>query len=102
MIQKLHGWLQPSAIFRYAKCFGVSRNRGVSKSGMKVGRAVTSNTGADAGFFAPTRILVLPNFSEPRMDSSFSCAETSRFFSSSLRRETTLDFGLWALDWPLE
>ena len=34
MTQKLHGWLQPSAILVKAVCAGVRRKRGVSKSGM--------------------------------------------------------------------
>jgi len=30
MAQKVQVWLQPSAILRYAVCFGVRRKRGVS------------------------------------------------------------------------
>ena len=48
-MQKLHGWLQPSAIFTYAKCPGVSRHRGVSQPGKKRGRAPTTHSGAAPG-----------------------------------------------------
>src|ERR1017187_10942917 len=73
MMQKLHGWLQPSAIFKYAKYLGVRRKRGVAKSGMKTGREVTSRIG-DCGLrivdCEVITVFVLPNFSEPRRDSS--------------------------------
>src|SRR5450755_2071995 len=103
MMQKLHGWLQPSAIFKYAKCFGVRRKRGVAKSGMKTGRAVTSKNaecGVRSAEWGPMTVLVLPNFSEPRRDSSFRCSVAARLFSNSFKLAAIFPFdgGRWMLN----